>query len=86
MVRLYRLVLVALFTLPWLASAQTVEVTVDGSAKTYTFRSGDTLSSVAAQHLGSSAKWQELLAANKTAIKDPNRIPIGTVITIPTGE
>jgi len=29
MVRLFRLLLVALFTLPWLASAQTVEVTVD---------------------------------------------------------
>lgn len=46
-------------------------------------RKGETLSSIAAQYLGSSDKWRKILTANQKIIKDPNRIAPGTKLIIP---
>lgn len=51
--------------------------------KTYTVESGDTLSSIAAQTMGSANKWHKLYEHNKSAIKDPDSLTVGTTIKIP---
>jgi nucleoid-associated protein YgaU len=52
-------------------------------AKTYTIQSGDTLSSIAAQKLGSAGKWYKLYQHNKSTISDPDNLTVGTTIKIP---
>ncbi|MED5374586.1 MAG: LysM peptidoglycan-binding domain-containing protein [Myxococcota bacterium] len=45
---------------------------------------GDTLGSLAARHLGSSSRWQELYAANTDIIgSDPNRLQVGMRLRLP---
>ncbi len=46
-------------------------------------RRGETLSSVARQYYGSPDKWRKIVTANQKAIKDPNRIALGTKLVIP---
>ena len=53
-------------------------------AKTYTVKSGDTLSKIAKEQLGDADRWREILDANKDVIKDPNVIQPGTELKIPT--
>lgn len=54
------------------------------AAKTYTVKSGDTLSKIAKLELGSSAKWQSIYKANvKTIGKDPNKIKPGQKLVLP---
>ncbi len=55
-------------------------------AKTYTVKSGDTLSKIAKEQLGDADRWREILDANKDVIKDPNVIRPGTELKIPTSE
>ena len=43
---------------------------------------GDSLWSLAVQHLGRGSRWHELLAANPS-VMDPKRIPVGTAIVLP---
>ena len=49
---------------------------------TVTVEAGDSLWSLAVQHLGRGARWHELLAANP-AVTDPNRIAVGTQLVVP---
>jgi murein DD-endopeptidase MepM/ murein hydrolase activator NlpD len=49
-------------------------------AVTYTVKKGDTLSSIAAKY---GISWQQIYAANKDIIKNPNIIYPGQVLTIP---
>jgi|GEM_PF-6641805 len=52
--------------------------------KTVTVKKGETLSSLALKHLGSSKRWRELMAANPKQLKsDPRRLQAGMTITIP---
>lgn len=51
--------------------------------KTYTVKSGDTLSDIADRFTGSAANWKKVYAANKDRIKDPDRLSEGTVLQIP---
>lgn len=54
------------------------------SPKTYTVKSGDSLSKIAKLELGSSARWNEIYKLNKTVIgKDPNRIKPGQKLVMP---
>jgi len=52
---------------------------------TYTVRAGDTLSSIARQYYGRDGDrmWPRIYEANKTAIRDPNRLAAGQKLVIP---
>lgn len=52
-------------------------------AKTYTVKAGDNLRKIAKAQLGDADKWEEIYAANKDIIKDPNVIRVGMELEIP---
>lgn len=53
--------------------------------KTYTVKSGDSLSKIAKLELGSSAKWEAIYALNKSTIgPDANKIKPGQKLVMPT--
>jgi nucleoid-associated protein YgaU len=56
-----------------------------GRPRTRLVRDGETLSQIAAETLGSSRRWRELLDANRDRIADPDRIAVGTELRIPEG-
>jgi len=64
------------------------EVTVDpnakAQAKTYTVKSGDTLSKIAKEHLGDGNAYMTIFNANKDQLSDPNQIKPGQVLKIPS--
>jgi nucleoid-associated protein YgaU len=52
-------------------------------ARTHTVQEGESLSDLADKYYGSSDKWAKIYRANRTAIKDPDRIYPGMKLTIP---
>jgi LysM repeat protein len=52
-------------------------------SRTYTVRSGDTLSEIAAKFYGHSGRWTWIYAANRAKIHNPNSIYVGEKLTIP---
>lgn len=46
-------------------------------------RKGDTLSSIAAQYLGSANQWRKIVETNAKIIKNPDKISPGTKLIIP---
>ena len=50
----------------------------------YTVRKGDTLGEIAQRELGSSKRWEAIVAANKRVINDPDDIRVGMVLRIPS--
>ena len=63
------------------------EVTIDPNAKadkTYTVKSGDTLSKIAKEHLGDGNAYMTIFNANKDQLTDPDKIKPGQVLKIPT--
>ncbi len=55
------------------------------ATRTYTVRSGDTLSSIAQRFYGNSADWAWLCHVNSSVVHDPNSIYVGEVLKIPLG-
>lgn len=53
------------------------------SAKTYTVKSGDTLSKIAKETLGNANAYMEIFNANKDILSDPDKIKPGQVLKIP---
>jgi LysM repeat protein len=53
------------------------------ATRTYTVRSGDTLSSIAQRFYGNSADWAWLYHVNSSVVHDPNSIYVGEVLKIP---
>jgi LysM repeat protein len=53
------------------------------ASRTYTVRSGDTLSEIAAKLYGNPAHWTWIYAANRAKIHNPNSIYVGEKLTIP---
>jgi nucleoid-associated protein YgaU len=51
--------------------------------QTYTVKKGDTLSEIAERELGGASRWKELFEANRTILKDPDKIQPGQVLTLP---
>ena len=52
-------------------------------AKTYTVKSGDTLSAIAKSQLGSAGDYMKIFEANRDQLSDPDKIKPGQVLKIP---
>jgi LysM repeat protein len=67
------------------AQAQSIPQPTPAKAamKTYTVKSGDTLSEIAKRELGSANKYMEIFNANRDLLSDPDKIQPGQVLKIP---
>ena len=63
-------------------SAQSTAATVV-APKTYTVKSGDTLSKIAKEHLGNANDYMKIFELNKDQLNDPNMIKPGQVLRLP---
>jgi nucleoid-associated protein YgaU len=57
--------------------------TAPSAGKTYTVKSGDSLSKIAKQFYGDAGKWKKIHAANADKIPNPDLIHPGLQLTIP---
>ena len=57
--------------------------TSGGGSRTYTVKSGDTLSKIAKEHLGDANSYMKIFDANKDQLSDPDKIKPGQVLKIP---
>lgn len=57
-----------------------------GADRSYTVRSGDTLSAIAKQEYGDAAQWKRIFEANRDKIDDPDLIHPGQELKIPAAE
>jgi nucleoid-associated protein YgaU len=64
------------------AKDATKDATKSGG-KTHTVKAGDSLSSISKQYYGTTTKWQQIAEANKTTLKDPNKLKVGMKLAIP---
>src|SRR5688572_10917137 len=53
------------------------------SAKTYTVKSGDTLSRIAKEHLGDANAYMDIFELNRDQLSDPDKIKPGQVLKLP---
>jgi len=53
------------------------------SSKSYTVKSGDTLSRIAKEHLGNAADYMKIFNLNKDQLTDPDLIKPGQVLRLP---
>ncbi len=54
-----------------------------GAARSYTVKSGDTLSGIASREYGDAGQWKRIFEANRDKIDDPDLIHPGQELTIP---
>ena len=54
-----------------------------GGGKTYTVKSGDTLSKIAKDHLGNANDYMKIFNLNKDQLSDPDKIKPGQVLRLP---
>jgi nucleoid-associated protein YgaU len=54
-----------------------------GGGRSYTVKSGDTLSKIAKATYGDASQWKKIHAANADLIKDPDKIQPGWTLTLP---
>lgn len=54
-----------------------------GAEKTYTVKSGDTLSAIAKQQLGNANAYMKIFELNKDQLTDPDKIKPGQVLKLP---
>jgi nucleoid-associated protein YgaU len=65
-------------------AAQPQAVGTSGAAsRTYTVKSGDTLSKIAKEHLGDAGAYMKIFDANKDQLSDPDKIKPGQVLKLP---
>jgi len=53
------------------------------AGRTYTVKSGDTLSKIAKEHLGDANAYPKIFEANRDQLSDPDKIQPGQVLKIP---
>lgn len=79
----------AIKTIPDWRDEVVAEIKVTGggaaaaTAKTYTVKSGDTLSKIAKEHLGDANAYMKIFDANKDQLKNPDLIKPGQVLKLP---
>jgi LysM repeat protein len=54
------------------------------SARTYTVKSGDTLSKISAQFYGDANRYNKIFEANRDQLSDPDKIKPGQTLKIPS--
>jgi nucleoid-associated protein YgaU len=54
-----------------------------GGGRSYTVKSGDTLSGIAKAHYGDASKYNRIFEANRGVLSDPDKIKPGQVLNIP---
>ena len=54
-----------------------------GGERSYTVKSGDTLSKIAKDTYGDASQWKKIHAANADLIKDPDKIQPGWTLRLP---
>lgn len=69
---------------PQTEKAGSKKVAAAAGGRTYTVRSGDTLSRIAQRELGAGDRWRELIDLNPGL--DPARLHVGRVLRLPGGE
>ena len=83
----------AIKTIPTWQNDIVADITVSGggtpgakatSGRTYTVKSGDTLSAIAKQHLGDANAYTKIFEANRDQLSDPDKIKPGQVLKIPS--
>jgi nucleoid-associated protein YgaU len=62
---------------------QAVGTSGTGAQRTYTVKSGDTLSKIAKEFYGDANAYHRIFEANRDKLNDPNRIDVGQVLNIP---
>ncbi|MHC4834279.1 MAG: LysM peptidoglycan-binding domain-containing protein [Planctomycetota bacterium] len=68
---------------PGTGSAAVRDPLVAAEARIHIVGEGETLSEIAAAHLGSARRWPEIVAANRDRIDDPDRVRPGTELRLP---
>jgi LysM repeat protein len=61
-----------------------LDAVVQPAAPTYTVQADDTLSGIAQRYYGDGAYWPGLYQANQSKVSNPNLIPVGLVLAIPS--
>ncbi len=56
------------------------------TSRTYTVKSGDTLSKIAKEMYGEASKYPQIFEANKPMLRDPDKIYPGQVLRVPPEE
>lgn len=64
------------------APAPVVSAPVEGTS--YTVKAGDTLMKISWEQYGTLFRWREIYESNKSRIADPNHVPPGTIIELPS--
>ena len=62
---------------------QPVDYDIQGTQTTHTIQKGESLAKISLKYYGTKKLWPYLVRHNKKIIKNPNNVPIGTVIQIP---
>jgi LysM repeat protein len=65
------------------ASAPASAPTPAAAPKTYTVKSGDTLSKIAKEHLGNAGAYMKIFELNTDQLTDPDKIKPGQVLRLP---
>jgi nucleoid-associated protein YgaU len=79
----------AIKTIPDWRNEIVAEINVTGAgasaapAKTYTVKSGDTLSKIAKEHLGNANAYMKIFEANRDQLNNPDMIKPGQVLKLP---
>lgn len=66
------------------AKPSNASTVADASDRTYTVQKGDTLGEISMKLLGTSKRWREIVDLNADRINNPDRVPAGVVLRIPT--
>ena len=62
---------------------KTLESPESSDQRTYTVKSGDTLSAIAKQYYNDASKYMKIFEANKELLSSPDKIVVGQVLHIP---